>query len=190
MSTLDQGIIGRVRRIGIVLQRATPGPLLVRAGIYMTGLAGVLTAYPSALVSDRLVMPLIVLPMAPAIAPRGRWPSLIALLTVFGWLLSTLGYGEPVQFWRLVTVAGLLYLAHSLAALAAGLPYDAVVAPEVLAGWLVRALLVVAASAMLALVVLVVGEVVRGGGYLAASLVGLVAAIALAAVLAWLLRRA
>jgi hypothetical protein len=64
------------------------------------------------------------------------------------------------------------------------------VAPEVLAGWLVRALLVVAASAMLALVVLVVGEVVRGGGYLAASLVGLVAAIALAAVLAWLLRRA
>jgi hypothetical protein len=101
-----------------------------------------------------------------------------------------MGYGEPVQFWRLVTVAGLLYLAHSLAALAAGLPYDAVVAPEVLAGWLVRALLVVAASAMLALVVLVFGEVVRGGGYLAASLVGLVAATALAAVLAWLLRRA
>jgi hypothetical protein len=130
-----------------------------------------------------------VLPVVPAVAPRGRWPSLIALLTVLGWLLSTMGYGEPVRFWRLVTVAGLLYLAHSLAALAAGLPYDAVVAPEVLAGWLVRALLVVAASAMLALIVLVVGDVVRGGDHLAASLVGLAAAITLAALLSWLLRR-
>jgi hypothetical protein len=188
-NVFEQGILSRVRRVRTALERATPGPLLVRAGIYATGLAAILTAFPSALVVNRLVLPLVVLPVLPALAPRSRWPTVVALLTVFGWLLSTMGYGEPVQFWRLIALGGLLYLAHSLAALAAGLPHDAVVAPEALAGWLVRALLIVVASTVLALIVLVVGEVLRGGAYLLASLIGLVAAIALAALLAWLLRR-
>ena len=43
--------------------------------------------------------------------------------------------GERIELWRLLGLAAPLYLAHSLAALAAVLPYDAVVAPEVLARW-------------------------------------------------------
>jgi hypothetical protein len=189
MSIIEQGVLGRLRRVPVVLRRATPGAILVRLGVYLTGLAAILTAFPSAAVTSRALVLLVGVPLLPAIAPRGRWPSLVALLTVVGWLFSTLGYGEPVRFYRLIAVASLLYLAHSLAALAAALPYDAVVAPEVLAGFLIRSLLVVAASALLGLVVLVVGELAGGGAYLAASVVGLVVAMILAAVLAWLLRR-
>jgi hypothetical protein len=96
---------------------------------------------------------------------------------------------EPVTFWRLVGLAAALYLGHSLTALAAVLPYDAIVEPEVLARWLSRAFLVVAASAALALALLVGSAVWGGEPLLIASLLGLGVAVGLAALLAWLLRR-
>ena len=64
----------------------------------------------------------------------GSWPTFAALVTVGGWLLATDGLRPSrSRSWRLLAVAALLYLAHTLCALAALLPYDAVVDPELIA---------------------------------------------------------
>jgi hypothetical protein len=178
----------QLQRIWATMARLTPGPLLVRAGIFLTALGALLTAYPAAVVTSRLVLGLVLLAAAPMIVPRGRSTTLVALVAVFGWLLATMGYEEPVTLFRLLGLTGLLYLTHSLAALGAMLPHDAVVAPEVLMRWVTRALLVVAVSAVPALIVVVVADGLRGA-YLLASLAGLVVAVTIAALLAYLQRR-
>jgi hypothetical protein len=181
-------IAEQVQRIRTAVERTTPGPLLVRAGVFVTALGALVTAYPAVVVTSRYVLALLLLAALAMITPRWRSATVVALLAVVGWLVSTMGYGEPVTLFRLFGLAGLLYLMHSLAALAAVLPMDAVVAPEVLVRWVGRALLVVAGSAVLSLVVVVVADAVRGA-YLLASLIGLAVAVALTALLAHLLLR-
>ena len=46
--------------------------------------------------------------------------------------MATSGYDRPVELWRLSALATVLYLTHSLCALAAVLPTDGVVAPGLL----------------------------------------------------------
>jgi hypothetical protein len=108
---------------------------------------------------------------------------------VTGWLLSTTAYLAPVSYWRLVALAALLYLLHSLAALAAVLPYDAVVSAGVFGRWFRQAGLVVLLTAALGLFAVVVPAHLGGARYLAASLIGLVLIGALAGYLALLARR-
>jgi hypothetical protein len=86
-------------------------------------------------------------------------------------------------------LAGCLYLVHSLAALAAFLPYDAIVSPGVLLRWSARAGLVVAATAVVALYSLIAAEVLRGYGTVLATLLGFAIAVALAALLVRVYRR-
>jgi hypothetical protein len=183
------GLASRVRRVEAMIRRAAPGPLLVRAGIFVTAVAAIVTAYPASVLHSRSALMLVALAAVPAVAPRGQWPTAVALATVAGWLLSTIGYGDPVTLWRLVALAAMLYLSHSLAALAAVLPYDAVVSPDALARWLLRASAVVAASALLALVALVGAAALGGRALLVASLLGVAVAVGVAALLAWLFRR-
>jgi hypothetical protein len=178
----------QVRRIRDAVERATPGPLLVRAGIFVTALGALLTAYPLILIESRLGVGLVLLAAAAMVAPRSWAVTAVVVGTVCGWLISTMGYEQPVTLPRLFGVAGLLYLTHSLAALAAALPMDAVVAPEVLARWIGRAMLVVAGSAVPALVVVLIADALRGA-FLLASLVGLAVAMGLTALLTYLLRR-
>jgi len=104
-------------------------------------------------------------------------------------VLSTAESGERIELWRLLGLAAFLYLAHSLAALAAALPYDAVVAPEVLFRWIARALAVVLAAAALGVVLVAVAGLGGGRTLLAAALGGLVVAVGLAGLLGWLARR-
>jgi hypothetical protein len=104
-------------------------------------------------------------------------------------VLSTSGYGEPIALWRLLGLAAFLYLTHSLCALAAMLPYDAVVGPEVLARWVSRAVAVVLVSAVFGIVLLAVPGTGGRGDLLVAVLAGLAAAVGASALLAWLLRR-
>lgn len=181
-------ILGWIQRLQTLVERATPGPLLVRVGIFVTTMAALLTAYPAVIVTSRLVLLLPLAAALPALAPRRGAPTMVALVAVAGWLVSTMGYEEPVTLFRLLGLAGLLYLMHSLAALSAALPYDGVVAPEALVRWVGRALLVVAASAVLAMLVVVTADALRGA-YLLASLLGLAIAIAVTGVLTYLLHR-
>jgi hypothetical protein len=163
---------GRIGEYAALVRRTTPGPLLVRGGVFATALLSLLVAWPRALVFGPGALAILVVATLPAVAPRGRLPGLVILLAVTGWLISTLTYAETPAFLRLVVLAGALYLAHNLAALAAVLPYDAVVAPGILLRWLARAGVVVLLTVVLALF----GAVAPGyltGRSLIASLVGL-----------------
>jgi hypothetical protein len=187
---LVDDLVDQIRRVRSAMRRATVVPALVRGGVFLATLAALFTAYPSEIVAGRGLIPLAAVAALPALAPRGALPALAALVAIAGWGVTTVAFAEPVTFWRLTALASSLYVAHSLAALAAVLPYDAIVEPEVLARWLSRALLVAAASAALG-GALLVGAVSWGGEpLLVASLLGLAVAVGLTALLGWLLRRA
>ncbi|MFD2764105.1 hypothetical protein [Micromonospora eburnea] len=189
MNDLVEGLHERVRAVRYKVRRISLTPLLVRAGIVLAVLVGLLVAYPVQVFNPRSLAALAVVAVLPAIGPRRVWPTFAALVTVAGWLLATLGFDRPPALWRLLAVAALLYLAHTLCALAALLPFDAVVDPELVVRWLVRAGVVVLASAVIGVVLAWLGGVGGERGFQAVTLAGLLVAVALSALLGWLLRR-
>src|SRR5207244_934054 len=128
---------------------------LIRLGVYAVAALAQVLAYPPEIVLSGTAALLPVLAALPALFPRTAVVSVFWLLTVLGWLAATSVYGEPASVWRLAALTGALYLVHSGAALAAVVPYDAVVDPVVVAHWLVRAGLIVAVSAGFAYAALV-----------------------------------
>jgi hypothetical protein len=172
-----------------VAMRATPVPLGVRCGVFLAGLLAIAVAYPGWVMFSRPGFLLLLLPALPAVRPRGRFPTVVALAAVVGWLVATTAGAERVDLLSLLVLAGALYLLHSLAALAAVLPYDALVGPEVVARWVGRALAVVLGSAVLAILALAAAGRTGQGADLAAALFGLGVAAALPGLLAWLWRR-
>ncbi|MDG4802869.1 hypothetical protein [Micromonospora sp. WMMD980] len=182
-------IVERVRGVRYRVARVSALPLLVRGGIFLVVLAGFLLAYPVQMLAPRALLALAVAAVLPAVGPRRLWPTFAALVTIAGWLLATLGYDRPPALWRLLAVATLLYLAHTLCALAALLPYDGLIDPDVVLRWLARAGGVVLASAVLGIVLAWLGGVGDVGGSQAATVAGLLVAVGLSALLEWLLRR-
>jgi hypothetical protein len=183
------GIVDRTRDVATVVTRATPVPLGVRCGVFLAGLVAIVVAYPGWVLFARPGLLLLALPLLPALRPRGRLPTLLALAAVIGWLVSTTVGDGRVELWSLLVLTAALYLLHSLAALAAVLPYDAVVPPDVVGGWLLRALAVLLASAVLAVLALAAAGATGDRKALVAALLGLAVAAALPGLLAWLLRR-
>lgn len=182
-------IVGRVRALRTRVLRTTAVPLLVRGGIFLSALVALAVAYPPVVVASRLVGVLLLVALVPAVAPRRVGATLAVLVALAGWVVSTSRDGEPIALWRLLVLAGALYLTHSLSALAALLPYDLVVAPEVVARWGLRALAVVLGSAVFAVLLLsVVGEP-ADRSLLVAALGGLAVAVSAAGLLGWLQRR-
>ncbi|KKK06732.1 hypothetical protein LQ51_06820 [Micromonospora sp. HK10] len=179
----------RARALRFLVGRISLVPLLIRAGIFLTVLLGALVAYPAEAITPRSLLALTVVAVLPAVGPRRTWPTFAALVVVGGWLLATVGYDRPPALWRLVAVATLLYLAHTLCALAALLPYDGVVDPDLVLRWLGRAGGVVLASAVVGIVLAWLGGVGGDRGFQAATVAGLLVAVALSALLGWLLRR-
>ncbi|TDC65705.1 hypothetical protein E1258_04940 [Micromonospora sp. KC207] len=184
-----EAVTERARAVRAVVNRVSAAPLLVRAGVFGTALAGLLLAYPVQVLTGRPLAGLALVALLPAVGPRRIWPTFAALVTAGGWLLATEGYGRPVALWRLLAVAAALYLAHSLAALAALLPYDAVVDPELIVRWLTRAGGVLLGSAVLGVLLVRVADVGPDRGHLAVTVAGLLVAVVLSALLGWLLRR-
>nr|WP_205808577.1 hypothetical protein [Micromonospora sp. HNM0581] len=165
-------------------------PVLVRAGIFLSALVGLLLSYPAEVVFGQALGPLVAVAVLPAVLPRRLWPTFAALVTVAGWLLATDGYDRPIALWRLMAVAVALYLTHTLCALVAVLPYDAVVDPEVIVGWLTRAAVVLLATLVLGVLLLELSDVrAAGGGWQAVTVAGLLLVVGLTALLAGLLRR-
>jgi hypothetical protein len=183
------GLTERARGAVRVVARATPVPIGVRCGVFLAGLVAVVTAYPAEVLMVRPGVLLLFTPLLPALRPRGRLPTVMALIAVVGWLVSTTVGEEPVRLGRLLLLSAALYLIHSLSALAAVLPYDALVRPNVVARWLGRALAVLLASAVLAVVALAAAGRTGDRAVLAAALAGLGVAVALPALIAWLWRR-
>lgn len=186
---MSTGLLGRLRSIQTAIGRVTSTPLLVRCGVFLSALVALGVAYPVTAATDWWSLAPLSAAVLPAVAPRRGGVTAAVLVAVAGWLLTTSGYGEQIALWRLLTLAAALYLTHSLGALAALLPYDAVVAPDVVARWALRALVVVLASAVLGVLLLSVAERSGEGTLLIAVLGGLAVAVAAAALLGWLLRR-
>jgi hypothetical protein len=172
-----------------LVRRATPVPLGVRCGVFLAGLVAVVLAYPVWLLLARPGFLLLLLPVLPAVRPRGRLPTVVVLAAVVGWLVATTVGGEAPALWRLLALSAALYLVHSLSALAAVLPYDAAVAPDVVARWVGRALAVLLGSAVLTILALSAAGRTGDRTALAAALVGLAVAAGLPGLLAWLWRR-
>ncbi|RSM52092.1 hypothetical protein DMB66_40785 [Actinoplanes sp. ATCC 53533] len=183
------GITGRVERARRAAARATALPLLVRAGIGLAFILALVVAWPAALTSSRYVLLLFLAGSYPAVAPRGRGVTFTVLLVVGGWVLDTTWYDSRVALWRVLSIATLIYLGHTLAALAAVLPSDAIVNVDVVGGWLGRALLVVLISAVLTVVTLGLTAELAGGAFVIATLAGLGAAVGVTLLLGRLLRR-
>jgi hypothetical protein len=173
-----------------VLARATPAPFLVRCGVGLCGMLAMIVAWPAALVGSQYFGLLGLVAIYPAVAPRGRGATFAALVVVAGWIADTTGYDAPVALWRVLTIATMLYIGHSLTALAAVLPYDAVVNLDVVGGWLLRAAGVVLISAVLTVVALGLSADLAGGAFLLATIVGLGGAVGATVLIARLLQRA
>jgi hypothetical protein len=178
-----------IGRAAHVLSRATAGPLLVRAGVFAVALAALVVAYPAEMRAGYFTGVLVIMAGIAGILPRSGWVTVAILAAAAGWVISTIWYEDPVELWRLIALASFLYLTHSLAALAALLPYDAQLPAEVTVRWLSRAFAVVLGSAVLT--VLLLSAANQGGDrdLLVAALAGLVVALGATALLAWLLRR-
>jgi hypothetical protein len=182
-------ITARIERARTVLSRATLVPLLIRVGVALFLVLAMGVAWPAEVAASRYMLVLMLIAAYPAIAPRGRGTTAVILVVVAGWVADTVWYDERVALWRVLAIATSLYLGHTLAALAAALPYDASVNLDVVTGWLARAGLVVLISAVLTVVALGLAEAVAGGAFVIATLVGLAAAVGATLLLARLLRR-
>ncbi|WP_372433299.1 hypothetical protein [Micromonospora phaseoli] len=183
-------VTGRARALRTVAGRISLAPVLVRVAILLSTLVGLLLAFPAEVVAGEALGPLVAVAVLPAVAPRRFWPTFAALVTVAGWLLATDGYGRPIALWRLMAVAVALYLTHTLCALVAVLPYDAVVDPDVMVRWLTRAAGVLLATSVLGVLLLELSGVGAGGsGWQAVTIAGLLLSVGVTALLAGLLRR-
>lgn len=175
------------------LRRTRPEPVLVRLGAFAAGVVALLVAMPASL-PPVLVAGLVALAALPAVWPRGPWATVVVLAAAAAWLASTGLANLPdrttpadLPAGRLVALLAALYLLHSLTALAATLPYDAVVVPDVLVRWLLRTLGVILVAVLVGAALLAgltsLVDATGGRAYLAATLAGLVAGVVLVMVL-------
>jgi LPXTG-motif cell wall-anchored protein len=185
MNDLARELHERFTTLRTAASRITPATVLVRGSVSAFALLALLVADPTDLVlRPSAVAASVVLAAAPAVAPRTRLTTVVIFVAVLGWLAATTAYAEPVTWARLVTLACLLYLLHTTAALAAVLPYDTVVSPMVLAHWLTRTVAVLAVTAVFAVAVVAVVPATGDRAYLLASVVGLLLVAALVGLLA------
>ncbi|NUO58401.1 MAG: hypothetical protein HOV71_23640 [Hamadaea sp.] len=174
---------GYFERMLTAVSRITPATLLARGAVFLFTLAALVMAIPTFLFGPRPILAAAVLGLVVALAPGSRIVTVVLGLALVGWGAAWLGRLAEISPLQLVAFGSLLYLAHSAATLAALIPYDAVVTPEVFIRWYVRAIAIVAASAVISLALLVgVWALARFNGAAIASLLGLAAAVALVAV--------
>ena len=182
-------VTNRIERARRMVARGTLVPLLVRCGIALSLVLAMTVAWPAQIAGGRFLLPLVAVAVYPAVVPRGRGATVAILLVVAGWIVDTTWFDARVALWRVLSIGTLLYLGHTLTALAAVLPYDAVVNPDVATTWLGRAAIVVLVSAVLTVIALGLAAELAGGAFVIATLVGLAGAVGATMLLARLLRR-
>ncbi len=171
------------------VRRAGPVGMLVRLLLFTSILAALLLAWPPSVVGGKGLVLLLALTFVASLAPGSPMPAVAIGAAGLGWFLRPGAQDNLTSVWRVVLLAALMYLAHSSAALAAVLPYDAVVGAGVVLPWLRRTGLVLLLTAFVGLVVGVVELNLGGWRYPVLSVAGLVALAALVGYLARLARR-
>ena len=181
-------LMTRAGRLRTAARRATAVPVMVRCGIWLAGLLAMVVAWPAELLAGRFLILFVVVALWPALSPAGRGGTGAAMVAIVGWLLDTAGFDGEIALWRVLALAGLLYLAHTLTALAAVLPFDAVVNLDVPGLWLGRAALVFLISAVLIVLALGLTADLGGSAFQVATLIGLAGTIAVTVLLARMAR--
>lgn len=180
-----------IGRLMAAVRRTSATPILIRAVVFAAALAALLVVAPAPVRSTpAAVAGLAGAALLAALLPGSAWVTLVALAAAGGWVGVTVVGGEPVTAPRVLALAGLLFLLHSAATLAAMLPHDAVVGAQVWGRWLVRTGAVIAVSSVLSVGLLFgLGRLPDAGLHLPATLGGLGLAAALVALLSVLARR-
>lgn len=155
------------------IARVTPVPLILRAIVFVSALLGLWLAAPAEISTPRLVLGMALLAALPGLFPGTRVVDLVMVTVLVGWVVTTLVAGENAEPWRVFGIAAALYLTHSAAALAAVLPYDAVVDSQVPLRWAARCGLVIASAGVLTAVIVVIARTVTPGNSVVVLLVGL-----------------
>jgi hypothetical protein len=172
------------------LSRVTAATVLLRGVVFVFTLIAGVYAIPSFAFQPRLIVLAVVAAIAVAAGPGTRIVSVVLTIMVLGWILGYLGRLSELSALQVVFFGSALFLAHTSAALAAVVPTDAVVSPEVLVRYFGRAFAIVAGSAVVALMLILGASMAAGfNGTFVASLVGLAAGAALVVALVRLARR-
>ena len=182
-----------VVRMGITaVRRASAGPTLVRMVAALAGFLAAAVAAPPDLLGHQPAAFAIVAGIAAAglgIVPRSRFVGTFMLGVVGLWLVATLAYDVQPTLLRVGGLAACLYLTHAAAALAAVLPYDALVPGRVLRRWAGRVATVLVGGVGVAIVGVAMVRVLTEVQSVAGAIVGSVVAATLAGVLVWQVRR-
>jgi len=160
-----------------VVGRIAVGPLLVRAVGFGAGLAALVLTVPGWLLNPRLVVVMMALALVTAVLPGTGWVSALEYLAVAGWLVTTTVFGEHITAAQILGLGSAIYLHHSACTLAAVMPVDGVVAPRVLAGWVLRTGTVVAGSVLAGLLLLSLPELLGRSSAVLVPVVGLAALV-------------
>ncbi len=183
------GLRSRIRRLLTLVARATALPLVVKGAIWFWVIVALVVAVPTTALLTPPGIPLLLFGALAAAAPRTRMVTAALLAPMVAWVVATAAFGTPASPVRLLLLASSLYLAHSSAALAAQLPYDAIVSPAVVLRWFGRTAVVLAGTALVGLYVLLAGQLFDGAATLLATVVGFAVAVGVVGLLSRLLRR-
>jgi hypothetical protein len=170
------------------LARITPASLIMRSIAFVAAWASLWLAAPEILSDPRYVLLMAFVALGPAIGPNTRLVTATMLLIIVGWVVSALFAGEEATGLRTFALAAGLYLLHASCALAAVLPYDAIVDRAVLLRWAARTALVLLAGAVVSWIIILTAPTLTPSSSLPILLGGLAAAAALLAVLAYAAR--
>ncbi|WP_412540550.1 hypothetical protein R8Z50_32870 [Longispora sp. K20-0274] len=171
------------------LSRVAPGPLLLRAIVFATGVAAFGIALPGSLVTAPMMLAGSVLAAVAAFAPGSPFVTMAMVSTLVLWFLGTALDGGGRSTTALISVACALYLQHSACALAAAVPLDAVVLPAVLLRWFTRTVGVMLLTGILGVVVVTLSQGAEPSSALVFPLLGVVGAVLAAGILAYLALR-
>jgi hypothetical protein len=184
-----RGFQDRISRARRIFERATAWPFGVRLVVFAAAMVAQGFAYPPETALGSPALLIVMLALLPAVWPRSAAVTVYWLVTVAGWVASTMLYDSQVTLPRLVGLSVALYVVHSGAALAAVLPYDAVVDRVVILRWLMRGVLVIVVSVGLSVAGLYVVSGWPAEYYLAATILGLLPVVGLTWLIAWVARR-
>ncbi len=185
------------RSVLATIRRISPGPALVRALAAGAGFMALMVALPSDLVSldaDPLTIlrvggVALVAAVVVGLTPRTRLVTIVAMSAVCAWLVSTIGFLDPVSLVRVAVLTAALYVMHAASALAAVIPYDAIVPPALLVRWLARTAAVLGVGLVIGILGLIMVGLLPSARSIVGPIVGSIVAAGLAGLLGWLFVR-
>jgi hypothetical protein len=171
------------------ISRLSGGPLAVRGVLFLAAWVALLVAGPAEIMQPRFLLAAGLIAALPAVMPHTGLVTMAMLAAIGGWLIDTVAFGTPATALRLLTLSLLLYFVHAAAALAAVLPYDAVVERQVITRWAGRGMLVALSAGVFTVALLLLLPGLPSLPPAAPVLAGLLAAVGVLALLVRLVRR-